>query len=106
MGFTANETALGLDLTSVKVGWLRKTKTDQQTTKAVFHRVFGNYGYWTNETSITTTNEVAASYYEPSIRVAGLSVTESEDVEVTLIGAPDAPKPAPRPPTRARCCPT
>ncbi|MEZ4768647.1 MAG: hypothetical protein R2844_09505 [Caldilineales bacterium] len=92
MAFTDSETALGLDLTSVKVGWLAQVNTDEKTTQRVFHRIYGNYGYYTNSTVIKTTDEVAASYYEPSIRVVGLSVTESEDVEVALFGAPNAPE--------------
>ena len=56
------------------------------------HRWFFPFPIWSCTTSIETTEEVAVSYYESSFRMAGLSVTESEGVEVALLGAPNAPE--------------
>ncbi len=89
VAWTPNETAAGVDLTDVRMGWLVQVKTDTQKIK--WHYDYQRHR-WVSKTTINSTDEVAVSYYESKFRLTGLKVTESEDVEVALFGAPNAPE--------------
>lgn len=89
---TAAESASGIQLTDIRLGWLVQVKKDTQKLACHLTYIGGVFPTWSCSSSIDSNEEIAVAYYESSFRIAGLSVTESEDVDVALFGAPNSPE--------------
>ncbi|MFN8485917.1 MAG: FG-GAP-like repeat-containing protein [Anaerolineae bacterium] len=85
LAFTPAESATPLRLADARLGWLTQAKLDQQKCVAYSGTTCATWG-------VDTTESVVVSYYEPSLRVTGMTVGESADVQVALFGAPSAPE--------------
>ncbi|MCP4212937.1 MAG: hypothetical protein GY764_15875 [Halieaceae bacterium] len=92
VAFTDGESVTGLEMNDIKVGWLGIVTSDSQTVTWVRKRKnTGSYKF-VKQTSISSEDVVATAYYEPSFRIVGMNIVETQDIEVAVFGAPNAPE--------------